>query len=381
MIRSNVNMAARLSVYKQPLVDPPEETEVRRRVVDEFLHGCNMDEAASPPGRVVERATRTFVADPMGQLRRIYDDLGMEWTAEFESRARAYLASVRLPRGRSPAAIPRPNVQGPSMDPSGRKTRKGAGWSERVRARPAADRQGRAGGPGADAARCRAGGEFSRGDDGAADALLVVLLWMAFAYVVQDRHDGWIWPVGVLIGWSTIQRGLPGGIGPARALGGGLTLAVLLLAAWPVAFLEDYRTWRTHAGWWARRCSHAAVGVVPHQQVRAWAALDRQRLPGCSWAWSRPTASRHGVTSIRRAAVEAPLYRSCPVKCAVSVLLFKYGYFSAGVVAGDCVSAFADHSEAASALPVAVYSLARRLGARLGPRVLGPDRAVQLVPR
>lgn len=251
VIRSNVNMAARLSVYN--LQDPPQEDEVRRRVVNEYLRTERkyMDEAAAQPhGHLVEMRYEDLVADPMGQLRRIYDELGLSWTTEFESRARAYLASVRDYRAadrRDPVAERVRAKDEPASDDSEREEAAAIrGLIERFGHDQPAIAKVEAGS--ADAAPTRGRWVFAA-MAGLVTALLAVLLWMVFAYLVQDRHDWLIWPVGVLIGWSTIRAARAGSVrlGVWAAV---LTVGALLMAAWPVAFLEDYAHRAGYVGWW-----------------------------------------------------------------------------------------------------------------------------------
>ncbi|MCC6677143.1 MAG: sulfotransferase [Phycisphaerales bacterium] len=248
VIRSNVSMAARLGVYN--LEDPPEGEEVRRRIVGEYLateRAYERDVAALPAGSCVEVRYEDLIADPMGQLRRIYDGLGLEWSGEFETRARAYLAGVRGYRAANQrdAEAARATGTGAAEGEEARQIRElAARFGHDRPVEPSAPELGAPSAGRAGAARPIAGVVLS-----AVMLLMVGVLWLGQAWVMRDRHDWLVWPAGVLIGWSAIRAARVGsvGLGVWAAM---LTLALYGAVAIPGTFLSDYGHRPEYAGWW-----------------------------------------------------------------------------------------------------------------------------------
>lgn len=242
VVRSNVSMAARLSLYN--LEDGPGEGEVRRRVVEEYLAteaAYERDRAGLPPGACVEVRYEDVVADPLGQLRRIYGELGLAWTEAFEARARSYLASVRGYRAansRGPGEGGEVRAEDPALEARLLRLRERFGHD-----RPAVEAGPSVNGPVHSV-------QVPRGLlTGLAMSVLVLIGWCAQAYVLGDRHDWLVWPAGVLIGWSAL-RGARGGrvlLGVSAAV---LTLLVYAAVAVPGTFLSDYARRPDYAGWW-----------------------------------------------------------------------------------------------------------------------------------
>jgi hypothetical protein len=247
VVKSNVNMAQRLSVFN--LERPAKEGDVRARVEAEYADSEERylrDAAALGPGRVTEVRYEDLVADPMGELRRVYAELGLEWSAALESRAGRYLSEVRDYK----AAGQRQNEL----------TARLAALAERFGhnspARPSAARPEPVTGAG------RAGRAVGMG---IAVALGCFVLWITQAYWLRDRHDWLAWPTGVLIGLSMIVAARVGTVrlGTVAAL---LTLAVFAGIAVPATFLMDY----------AHR-----TGTQPNGPP----LLDYRGLPMKHWEW------------------------------------------------------------------------------------------------
>lgn len=233
VIQSNVNMAQRLGVYN--LEDPPAQEETRRRVVEEYLASEEKyvaEAAGLEAGQLVEIRYEDLVADPMGTLRRVYRELGLEWTEAFERRVLAYLTTVRdyKPANQRDA-----------------KASSAAGGDERERARIEALTR-RFGHDRPATARVEPervdlrGGRAGRWRGVAALAgvwVAILVLWLVLAWVAGNRYDRLIWPIGMAIGWTVIRVAREGstrlGLVTAAA-----TLMLYVAHAWPSTFLADY---------------------------------------------------------------------------------------------------------------------------------------------
>jgi hypothetical protein len=96
VIESNLRLHDRLR--SQLLQKGLDRDELRRRIVEEYEHTERKflaEIAELPAGRVARVRYQDIASDPMGELRRIYDELGLEWTNALAQRASAYLQSVR----------------------------------------------------------------------------------------------------------------------------------------------------------------------------------------------------------------------------------------------------------------------------------------------
>jgi omega-hydroxy-beta-dihydromenaquinone-9 sulfotransferase len=235
VVRSNVAMHARFEPYL--LEDAVEPEEVRRRIVEEYdqTERLALEQAgALPPGSFARVRFQDLVADPMGELRRVYRELDLPWTAAFEQRASAYLASVSAYR----TASEKPGGSARASEPCPPELAwmlPAFGHDRPAIARSAPADARLSGGAG------RTGGTLEGVLAGVQAALWAVAAWLAVAYALGNRLDWMVWPVGVAIGMAVLNGAKRGG----RGLGlfaAGLTLAVVLAVAFPATWISDYRT-------------------------------------------------------------------------------------------------------------------------------------------
>jgi omega-hydroxy-beta-dihydromenaquinone-9 sulfotransferase len=205
VIRSNIAMHSRLHVYN--LQEPPIAEVVEGRIIEEYARTQALYAAQAaelPQGQLVEIRYEDLVADPLGQTRLAYAQLGLEWSPEFERRAHAYLDSVRDYRAATPAA-------GDGRAP-----------------RPAAD---------------TLAPERPRTAFAAAVLLTLALvlgsLWVGQAYMLRTRSDWAIWPIGIILGYASM-RAARIGTTQLGILAAAATLLVYAGAAIPATFLSDY---------------------------------------------------------------------------------------------------------------------------------------------
>lgn len=254
VVRSNVSMHQRFDPY---LLQPhPGDDEIRRRIIDEYdrTERAFLREAAELPRGMVSRLRyQDLVADPIGELKRAYSDLGLNWTDAAEQACGEYLTNVRDYRaagsgkseGAKSASPPCPDLE----------------WMRAADAfdheRPAPPRaSAAASNDETSAGRAAADASPDRLQTAAvtlAVALLCAAAWVAVARLANDRLDWLTWPVGVALGTLAIR--ITGrGSGRLGMWAGALTLFVLLAAAYPATSLVFYRDrpWPGEAGfpWW-----------------------------------------------------------------------------------------------------------------------------------
>lgn len=200
VLRSNVAMAGRLSLYN--LQDPVEE-DLASRLQREYADTERRFEEqarALPPGTCARVKYDDLVADPIGQLRRVYTELRLDWTPEFERAAGKYLDTVRDYRPASGSTA----AQHPS------------------------------------AISAESRGRSARGIAAAFLAFFVCsVLLVAQAWYFRNRNDWLVWPIGAALGLATIRAARAG----STRLGlwaAALTLLAIPFNSIPVTLASDY---------------------------------------------------------------------------------------------------------------------------------------------
>jgi len=195
VLRSNVGMQKDVNELTL-LQDPPTDEEIEARSLAEYLateEKYLAEKALIPPGRLAEIRLEDLQADPLGELQRVYRELNLPWTPEFEQGVLEYLEATRdfqpnkhpaPPPERAQAiaeklaplahtfghdrpAVPKRDVPAPSAETVARRTRQVA-WSWLA---------------------------------GAATAGVVLVLWLALVWAVPMRHDRLAFVAGAAIGW------------------------------------------------------------------------------------------------------------------------------------------------------------------------------------
>jgi hypothetical protein len=261
VVKSNVAMAERLEIYN--LQSRPAGDDVRGRVMREYIgtERKYLAEAAGlAPGMLTSLRYEDLIADPIGSLRRVYAELGLAWTEEFEGRALDYLHSVRDYRAATkPKAAGAAEASEPALDELARTF---GNDRPAVATCELPERAAAAGGtPAPPTARGSAPARSMRGV-GAAVGIAVVCFfaWLVQAWFLHDRHDWLAWPAGVVIGLSAIRAAKVGSV-RLGLLAAGLTVLVFALASVPATFLSDY----AH-----RTAPPFYVGYRPLPPVREW---------------------------------------------------------------------------------------------------------------
>lgn len=231
VVRSNVAMFERMSVYG--LQDPLPPESVRPLIAQEYVESERrylQDLALIPAGHIAEVRYEDLVADPLGQVKHIYDTLGLTPSPEFERHALAYLNSAREYRAVSPPTTPPPQVDSREIQDDFRSIASRFGHDRpAIGAVPVP--------PGGLEPRER--GEAKAIALACTTAIALALLWMIEAYVLRARNDWFVWPVGMTIGFVSIAAARVG----TRRLGfiaGLLTFLAFAIVIVPNSFLEEY---------------------------------------------------------------------------------------------------------------------------------------------
>lgn len=246
VVKSNVNMAERLEPYS--LEPMPDAATTRERVVTEYVDSENRFTAeadALGPGRVAMMRFEDLIADPLGQLHRCYDELGLDWTESAERRFRRYLGTVRGYKPRHGA-----DENKPPLEP---------------RLAALADRFGHGQPPIEPKPVQHAPVQPVRTKramlaTGAA-ALVLALFWLCWAATFHDRTDPLMWIFGIVLGLVAVRTAGRGSL--ALGLVTLASHAVLLAACLvPVTYLAyhqpaDPTPW--HTAWSAVRTEMAAT--------------------------------------------------------------------------------------------------------------------------
>ncbi len=234
VIRSNLSMLNRARRYHLQGSLPPEDTE--RSLVAELVATERKYDAESrdlPPGQVAEVRYQDLVADPIGELRRLYTELGLGWTADLEQRLVAYLRTIADYRAAHTNG-PRGEGGGPlDADGDGRWLVERFGHD-----RPAVPNR-----PLPPLAPPNPEGRIGRGQRGVAAAvsaaLACALLWIGLAWFLGTRYDWLSWPVGVVIGMAGVRAARVGSV-RLGLVAASLSLLVLMVVAFPATFLSEY---------------------------------------------------------------------------------------------------------------------------------------------
>ena len=210
VVRSNVAMDGRME--PQLLQDPPGAA-VSERWAREELATTEEKYARTrgliPAGRLCEVTFDELVAEPMRTVERMYAELGMGLTAVVRGRMSAYLESVKDYRAKSELDAPA---------------------TERARSASESQEPPRSGG-------------VPEARSLTVASLIAAAAWVGIAWVLRDRSDWLVWPVGVVMGVVAMRHPSPqGGASTARRgmIAAGLTLLVWLVVAWPATFLSEY---------------------------------------------------------------------------------------------------------------------------------------------
>ncbi|MEM7628432.1 MAG: sulfotransferase [Planctomycetota bacterium] len=208
VIRSNTRMARSLSPF---LMEPgPTIGEARARIVEEYerTERAFVRDAGALEGVPLVRVRYAdLIADPGGEVDRIYEGLGLERTGDAQAGAQRYLSSVanyRNADARRSADESKPKSERTSEDLGevSDAERDACAWLNETFGHAAPTREaGPAIAPAAD--RPRPAGWLAS----PLAAAVCLALWLGLAWQLGDRLDTFVWVWGVLIGLVTVHAG------------------------------------------------------------------------------------------------------------------------------------------------------------------------------
>jgi hypothetical protein len=230
VLRSNLTMAHRLSGYN--LQDPPQSDDLEGRLAREYADSEQrfLDQSASlRPGQLATMRYEDLIADPLGELRRVYSELGLGWTPDFERRVTGYLVSVRDYRAATPPSSKNSGAQSPLPTPFAT-----------LATTFGHDRPAKAAVP----LPPFAAGDHSTNPGrgmalGTLAMMVCIALWLTQSWFLYNRRDTLVWPTGVVIGLATL-RGARVGSTRLGLWAAALTVFAFLAISIPATCLSDY---------------------------------------------------------------------------------------------------------------------------------------------
>ena len=210
-----------------------------------------------------------LIADPIGELRRAYDGLGLAWTPEFERRLGVYLDSVREYRSETQKLAAQPGARPPQAD---------AELPDQLRwmipefghdRPPRHTPTGAAGTPTTPKAPTPGPGRRRLLDQVAPVLASVVAmgLWWLVAWLTGNRHEGATFLVGLAIGHVATRRS-PGSVTVGLVCAGLSVLATLLGVAGATRLVDFVGAPPSQAEFRATLGRH-----LTHESTLLWAML------------------------------------------------------------------------------------------------------------
>jgi hypothetical protein len=235
VVRSNVAMLQRMSLYN--LQSPMGEDELREVIVDEYgrtERAFLEQRGVIPPGALATMRFQDLTADPVGELKRVYAELSLEWTEDFERAVERYLDSVREYR---PASQKREKQE---EDAAGIAARERLGWMREAFGHDA-PRRARVEPPlvGFSPEELRRRRRLAIGVLPAL-ALAAACVWLGVAIGVGNRSDWMVWLSGIVLGVSAQRIARVGSVG-LGVWAATMTVAALGIVAFPATRLVYYK--------------------------------------------------------------------------------------------------------------------------------------------
>lgn len=193
VVRSKLAINDRIGGYL--LQELPDRATLREQIVEEYdetMRAYDEDRALIPAGHAAEMRFEDLRADPIGELKRVYAELGIAWTERFERRLAVYLDSVK------------------NYKPAGDSTADPTPLEERLRwiiprfghdrpARPRVEPVAPAGeGLSAERRALRIAVSLP------VAFFVAVIAWIAGSYFTEMRQGWVVWPVGILLGYVSL---------------------------------------------------------------------------------------------------------------------------------------------------------------------------------
>lgn len=235
VLRSNVAMHARFEPYF--LEDYPGDSIIRDRIIAEYdatERAFLRDAATLKPNTLARLRYQDLIADPLGEVRRVYAQLGLTLSAEAERRMLAYLHSVADYRAASEKAK-RTEPDAPA-DP----LPEPLAWMQTAfgHDKPTAAKVPLPPAP-------RTADPITPGAPIFAPLMIAIIIaaaWLALAAATRNRLDFLIWPAGIFIGLAAL-RAARGGTWKLGVWAAAVTLCTHLAVAYPATYLSSNDYW------------------------------------------------------------------------------------------------------------------------------------------
>ncbi len=199
VVRSNLGLHRALNPVLH-LQDPISDEEQESRTVAEYLATEQSYLAARahiPAGWLAEIRLEDLHADPTGQLRRVYTELGLPFTEAFGRRVLEYLDVTRdyKPNKHPPGDEERLRRLEDQLAPLVKAFHHDAPAVPKIVPPPPADRE-----PGPKRKRLVAAGLIA-----VFTGLLCIMGWLALVLLAYRRLDQLVWPAGIAVGLVTLH--------------------------------------------------------------------------------------------------------------------------------------------------------------------------------
>jgi hypothetical protein len=228
VVRSNVAMLTRASIYH--LQDAAPEAQIERTIVEELAETSRVytEQAGRlPPGTLAQMRYQDLLADPIAELQRVYAELDIPWTPDFEARLVRYLHSVK--NYRAAHGGEKKVESAGQLDPKLAPLIPAFGHDKPVRPKAALPPV-----------------RSPRPPRIALAAALVTLLalalgaaWVAVGHATGDRLDTLAWPLGVTLGLTAMVVSRLGSL-RLGVYAAALTLLTTLAVAMPLTRWVNY---------------------------------------------------------------------------------------------------------------------------------------------
>jgi hypothetical protein len=223
------------------LQDPLPDEEIERRIVSEYLSTEDLYLAARekvPAGRLAELRMEDLMADPVGQVKRLYAELGLPYTDEFEQRLLEYLDATKSFE---------PNRHKDKDEEAAKRAAEALG---RLRTtfghdRPAVEKKE------PPPPRCllpkeRQSRLLKAGWQAAVAGVVGLAVWLGLTWLVRQRLDGLAWIIGIVVGMMAITTARRGALGLGLWCGGVALATAIAGSAVTTAWLSSgpWTGWR-----------------------------------------------------------------------------------------------------------------------------------------
>lgn len=231
VIKSNLSMAHNLSSHR--LQNMPDDEEIKNRIVEEYLQTINKyttDKIKIPAGNLCEILYDELRENPVVTIKKIYTELSIPASTEFEQKVKAYLQSIRdyQPSQHKPGAITYTQEQKKQLDIIAKQYQQQLAESEILKQKPACETIEIVTPQITDNKS-----QYTIITKAIFTTLFCCVIWITLANIFQNRYDNFVWPAGIVIGYKTLKYNSGNGSIKLGIIAALLTLLALLIVSFP----------------------------------------------------------------------------------------------------------------------------------------------------